>query len=65
MHKALALKLKLKRMNNGAIRYNRWFMEGKKDGMCGLCKGEGEVPRRYREAYCNGHAYGMLSREVA
>lgn len=50
------------RQNN---RYRRWFAEGKKDGMCGLCRDLSAVPKLFREAYEKGHAYGGLSREAA
>lgn len=64
MHKSLMIQLEHMRKNHSR-RYLQWFTEGKKDGLCGLCKGDDEVPRPMREAYINGHAFGMITREVA
>lgn len=46
-------------------RYFQWFSEGKKDGMCGILHSVWSLPRSsmIREAYNNGHTYGMLLRE--
>lgn len=61
-----ALMLKLDHLKSRHCqRYLRWFKEGKKDGLCGICRGDDEVPRRVREAYINGHAYGMITRMEA
>lgn len=48
------------------IRFNRWFTEGKRDGLSGIYQDIGQIPKLYREAYSNGHVYGALLRcEVA
>lgn len=46
-------------------RWHMWWSEGKKDGMCGINRETGPIPKAYREAYNFGHTYGMLSREAA
>ena len=43
-------------------RYHQWWSLGKRDGLCGMLKGAGEIPGYLKEAYGNGHTYGMLIR---
>lgn len=48
-----------------ARRYYMWFAEGKRDGMCGICRELSAIPKLFREAYNNGHTYGMIERAAA
>ena len=69
-HEDVAMKRKhinmLKQWNSRrVIRYNRWFTEGKRDGLSGIYQDLSQIPKLYREAYQNGHIYGALSRAEA
>lgn len=54
-----------KRKSLSNRRYNMWWVQGTKDGGCGVPRDLFGVPRMYREAYNMGYVHGSLERKYA